>query len=271
MQTEIDGEVQEPILAGLAVSNRNTLEVQGFVVFSCAAQLPAHESKFAEIEGAFLDLPPDPYGKAKHRYRRYSRATLIPWSRKIEWLPSRRAEDGSETSEYYQGNYNPSFAGKARSFAALGENIRRNRLLDTLIWHDFDRTFWSPEEQDLPKHVGVHFVKLMVDSSVETASASPEHLHQDGEAFTFAHLVGRENVIGGINTIAGPRCVGLLPEDITDRQVRACLELNKPLDSYGVCDQKVSHYLSAVRRGLGMGSGHRSVILIDFTTLVPRI
>ncbi|PTH97993.1 hypothetical protein BU099_09590 [Staphylococcus xylosus] len=120
----------------------------------------------------------------------------------------------------------------------------------------------------LPIHVGVHFVKLYVENDNDKAFSSPDCLHQDGEPFTFAHLVERSNVIGGTNAIAIPNAAGSKPEDIDENDLIEVFEIEKPLESYGVYDPSVSHYVSPVEKGSENNIGVRSVILIDYQQTV---
>src|SRR5699024_4715361 len=82
------------------------------------------------------------------------------------------------------------------------------KLLREIIMADYHETFWKEEEKIMPIHVGVHFVKLLVTQDGEKAVSSPDCLHQDGEPFTFAHLIKRENVKGGTNAIGIPAVRG---------------------------------------------------------------
>jgi hypothetical protein len=252
---------------------QSMLREVGYVRFRLGGELPAAdlEQHLSELRREFNKLPADPYGGEGNRFRRYSRAVLMPWSGHLEWIPNAFDEDGKPAAEYFQGAYNPDYRQTPRRFPAISERSRANPLLRRAIEVDFEQTFWDDVDSRLPLHVGVHFVKLQVDAPGDEAVASPNHLHQDGEPFTFAHLVERRNSVGGVNTIAKPRCSGLLPEDVGEHLILDRFELVESLDSYGVCDAKVSHYVSAVRRANGHGPAARSVVLIDFTPMVPRI
>jgi hypothetical protein len=48
-------------------------------------------------------------------------------------------------------------------------------------------------------------------------------------------------------------------------------ELLEPLDSYGVQDRSVSHYVSELHRGAEARPGVRAAMLIDFTPLAPTV
>jgi hypothetical protein len=117
----------------------------------------------------------------------------------------------------------------------------------------------------------VHFVMMMVEHDGQLAASSPAHLHQDGEPFTFVHLIVRDNAIGAVNSIAPPKCAGLQPDEVSSALIVTQFELTEILESYGVNDGKVSHHVSALARGPDPGPGRRGVILVDFTPMIPRI
>ena len=51
----------------------------------------------------YFEYPPvDDYAPELNRYRRYSRALVLPASKNIEWLPN-VVRDGSEYAAYFQG------------------------------------------------------------------------------------------------------------------------------------------------------------------------
>lgn len=246
-----------------------SLRDNGFVAFSmegCATDT-RDGSPFAQLLSAFEGLPPDPYANGTGRFRRYDHAVILPWSHKIDWVPPVAGPDGEPQAEYYQGSYNPEHPGKRRAFPALSEDLRANPVLQALIWNDFDLSFWSDHERALPVHVGVHMVKLLASKPESMAISSPNALHQDGEPFTFAHLVTRRNVLGGENVIAAPRCAGFLPDELAPGTIIARFDLRRPLDSYGVHDPKVSHYVAGIRQQDPAHPAERSVVLIDFAVM----
>ncbi|WP_017547515.1 2OG-Fe dioxygenase family protein [Salinicoccus carnicancri] len=226
------------------------------------------EEDYSEILNYFENLPEDDYAPGLNRYRRYSRALVLPSSGGIEWLPTVK-RNGTEYAAYFQGKFNPEHSGSYREFHSIDENIRNNRLLREIIMANYHETFWKEEEKIMPIHVGVHFVKLLVSQDAEKAVSSPDCLHQDGEPFTFAHLVKRENVKGGTNAIGIPAARGSRPEDVSREDIHEIFELENPLESYGVYDSKVSHYVSPVEKGDGPeDTGVRSIILIDYQQTV---
>ncbi|ANN15924.1 hypothetical protein SD37_09895 [Amycolatopsis orientalis] len=227
-----------------------------------------------DLTAQFEQLPVDPYSKNEGRYRRYGRGVLLPWNNRFYWMPDAVADmpDGSSVSfnDYQQGRHNPEFAGVVRHMPGLTEAIKRNSLLTELIRFDFARTTWEEAELCRPFQVGVHLLKLSVDDPGGRAVASPDMLHQDGEPYTFAHLIYRRDAEGGENVIATPASAGSSPDDVATENVLDRFVLRRPLDSYGVKDDLVSHYVAPITVAAGAESAERAVLLIDFTPMTQR-
>ncbi|SIS45485.1 2OG-Fe dioxygenase family protein [Salimicrobium flavidum] len=225
------------------------------------------EEDLEEVKQEFEGLPVDAYAKELNRYRKYARAVIIPGTDEVQWLPSIQTEEG-EMYKYFQGSFNPEYTNSARDFPAISAGLRSNRLLNDIVMFDYKQTFWREEDMLLPVHAGIHFVKLEVENEDDIAVSSPNHLHQDGEPFTFAHLIHRQNVEGGLNAIGTPEVAGNVPEEVEDSQLLKKMTLTEPLESYGVFDPMVSHYVAPVTKGEEDMKGQRSMILIDFQPTV---
>jgi hypothetical protein len=234
----------------------------------CRFRASAGSDGLELLQRALTDLPQDPYGRSRNRYRRYSQAVLCPWGERLDWIPDLRDETGPYT-EYFQGEYNPEFRGIHRRFTSLTGELKGDSIMSRLIWQDFGLTTWSEGQLVRPFIVGVHLVKLIVHEAGARAVSSPDHLHQDGEPYTFVHLVARDNAVGAANVIAPPHCSGCRPEEIATDFILQEFELVTPLDSYGIRDRAVSHYVSALQRGPEDRPGIRAAVLIDFTPLIP--
>lgn len=222
------------------------------------------------LRQALDGLPPDPYGRSRNRYRRYSQAVLLPWCDQLEWIPDLCDASGPYT-EYFQGDYNPEYPGSRRRFASLTPEVKSDATVRHLIWLDFRLTSWNEGQLVRPFNVGVHLVKLQATESGEPAFSSPDILHQDGEPYTFVHLVARDNAVGATNVIAAPHCSGCRPEEVAEDFILDEFELLEPLDPYGVQDRTVSHYVSRLERAEEPRSGVRAAMLIDFTPLAPTV
>src|SRR5215469_2779609 len=232
----------------LSASTAQSLLTDGYCRFKVddIAPSPDTESGLGRLQAAVDNLPIDPYAPAANRYRRYSNGILLPWARRVEWMPNRQGPKG-EFSEYYQSDYNPEYVSQTRHFMPFEAQLIR------------------------PFVVGVHLVKLLVPKAGDRAVSSPDVLHQDGEPFTFVHLVKRENAVGARTAVAIPDVAGKKPEEVDPATIHTQFELLRPLDSYGVLDSKVAHYVSGLERGPEDRPGVRAALLTDFTPLVPLI
>ena len=74
----------------------------------------------------------------------------------------------------------------------------------------------------------------------------------------------KTNITEGTRAIAIPEAAGNKPEDIDNKDLIEVFEITQPLESYGVYDPDVSHYVSPVEKGNDNHIGVRSVILIDY-------
>jgi hypothetical protein len=223
------------------------------------------------LQNNFDSLTRDPYSDVlMNRYRAYSNLVIIPWERKPLWIPPKNV-NGQYVSSYWQGKFNPEHAESSRSFTPISSDARNTSLLRNLILHDFDLTFWD-NKVDLPIYVGVHLVKLQVLDKAQIAYSSPDLMHRDGEAFTFAHLFNRYNIKGGKNYISPPEYANNKLEDVPTQKILTEFEMYEPLESYGVCDEMVSHYVSPIEMDNGdLTHGCREIILIDFSSVQQQL
>lgn len=244
----------------------------GFERYDLAASLGIRstDQRFAALVAEFENLPADRYGSATGRHRRYAQGVLLPWTGDFHWMPDSADSAGPAASRYFQGENNPDFPGVVRAIPSITAPARHNPLLLDIVRFDFAQTYWDPLDARWPLHVGVHFIRLSIDGDGQAVS-SPDELHQDGEPFTFAHLMYRRNAQGGGNVIAEPKCRGMQPADVPVDLILAEFELTAPLDSYGIADDKVSHYVAPIRKGPDSVPGERAMILVDFTVLTQRI
>lgn len=252
------------------------LQRLGFARYELASMLDISmtDERLRRLTVEFGQLPGDPHSRNEGRFRRFGRGVLLPWNDEFHWMPETLVNmpDGTTCSvnHYQQGMHNPEFIGMVRHMPGLTESVRRNSLLTELIKFDFSQTTWSEVELCWPIHVGVHLIRLSVGSPGGRAVATPDMLHQDGEPYTFAHLIYRRDAEGGENVIATPACAGSSPNDVAPESVLDRFTLRHPLDSYGVKDDLVSHYVAPVTVAAGAETGERAVLLIDFTPMTQR-
>ena len=224
---------------------------------------------FLELQKAIAELPRDPYATGG-RHRAMAKGIFVYGEDRPHWI-AERDHDGKPVATYVQDTtLNPEADGAIRVFEALPQKVQNNPLLLDLIRLDRALTFWPPEDATRHLLVHVHLISLRVETAGEVAEITPPHLHRDGEPFTFVHLLTRRNLAGGVNAIAPPSYAGRRPVEIPD-QIISQFELTERLDSYGVVDQMVSHYVEGVRQRVPGETAERGVLLVDFTPLVPRL
>jgi hypothetical protein len=248
----------------------------GYAVYRSQAGLQGPESDLQAIEHEFQGLERDPYAPpGANRFRRYGNGVILPWSgdRRLHWLPA--VEDGSANGRagYGQGFHNPDYA-ETRFFHALSPGMKQNGLLARLILDDLTHTFWPSIGQPLPIYFGVHFIKLTSTGSEDPGMSSPDCFHQDGEPFTFAHLIRRSaNVEGGVNSIGRTNLRDLPYCKAPREHILEEFTLADPFDSFAVHDPRVSHYVSPIKRRNSSSDEicERCMILVDFSPTIQRI
>ncbi|HMB48302.1 MAG TPA: 2OG-Fe dioxygenase family protein [Afifellaceae bacterium] len=220
---------------------------------------------------SFDDLPADADDPSGLRYRRYGRFVYLPWADSLSEIPAVSSPEGRPVVEYFQPiSLNSTDGGKRRPFTPLHPAIQRNMVLNELIRFDY----WSlpvPESwSGLPVLVGVHQIRLSPECN-RPSVATPDHLHRDGEPFTYVHLMHRENVTGGLSYVANPECAGTHPDHVGDGNILSTFTLENPLDSFVVDDCRVSHHVGEVSKvANAAGKAERSVLLVDFTPMMPQ-
>ena len=231
---------------------------------------PAARPDLDALIESFTDLPVDADDSSGLRSRRYGRFIYIPWTDSLVDIPSVSGPDSRPVVEYFQPiSLNSTDGGKCRPFAALEPAIRSNPVLNELIRFDY-RSLPVPENWSrLPILVGVHQITLS-PGAARPSVATPNHLHRDGEPFTYVHLMRRKNVKGGSNYVAPPDCAGRHPDDIDDEKILSKFTLETVLDSFVVDDSMVSHHVDEVYSIIRNQASERSVLLVDFTPMMPQ-
>lgn len=233
----------------------------------------AATSDLRRLRAAFADLPPDPYAPGSNRFRRYSQLVYLPWEDELSWIPDAPDQTFGAVAEYWQDGYNAEYPGLRRRFPAIPAAVRGIALLTQIIRANVAHVLWHGDLASSPVYVGVHLIKLSVNSPDQLAVSSPDCLHQDGgqSMFTFAHLVINDNVAGGENVIATPEAVGRLPDQVSSQDIWARFRLTEPLEGYAVHDHRVSHYVSPVRVGRDPVPGSRGVLIMGIAPMTPKI
>ncbi len=225
------------------------------------------------LQQFYRALPADRYEPESLRYRRHSRGVYLPWEDKLSWLPNLHDDHYGDVIDYDMKGYNAEFLQVARQFPAIPQDILNNSLVQTVIQHDLQQTLWLQNFSKMPLNVGVGCVMLKVEKPEDEAISTPNTLHQDGGevSFTFIHLICRDNVNGGINYIAPPRCVGLLPEELSTKLLLSEFTLQQPLDSFVVHNARVSHHVSSVRQANTSHTGERGILIVAVSPLVKQL
>ncbi|NWC87465.1 2OG-Fe dioxygenase family protein [Pseudomonas reactans] len=229
----------------------------------------------AGLRQEFGRLEQDEYAPVGvRRFRRYGNGVILPWEDKTShWLPAVEDKAGGWRAGYDQGSNNPDHL-SVRYFHALSESVKSNAILRALIEEDFSLTFWSCDGQQLPVYFGVHFVKLTSSGPSDPGISSPNFFHQDGEPFTFAHLIYRsKHMMGGENFIATTGIRNTRLEDAPIDQILARFTLSSTFESFVVHDPKVSHYVSPIIKcdEAREEITERCIILIDFSSTAQRL
>ncbi|MEQ5842265.1 hypothetical protein BWP39_24455 [Paraburkholderia acidicola] len=245
---------------------RTHLEANGFAHYQ--PTIKYNDSDRDILHAEFRSLEPDEFAPpGVRRFRRYGNGIIIPWAEKEEvfWIPP--VTNGNVCrAGYDQGGNNPDHQ-NIRYFNALSDLCKASRILQQLVLDDFSHTFWQHSGQEFPIYFGVHFVKIEAHGRDDLGISSPNCFHQDGEPFTFAHLVHRSSSTdGGVNYIGRPSVRNLPLEEVQHSDLVAQFVLRDFLESFAVFDPAVCHYVDPVRKTIGDDAvAERCIILIDFS------
>jgi hypothetical protein len=219
---------------------------------------PAH----ACLSSSFEDAPSD----GGSRRRVYSRYVVAPYAT-ADTLDLRPYSSSFMSSDYQQpSDINPEQYGALRSYAPLPTAVWSNALLREMIFFDLDllplSDFWLNAQRN-PVSVGIHLIRMIAFPG-KPSVPSPSVPHQDGEPFTFIHLIKRRNVVGGDSEVYRN-----VPVDgvNTRGDLLRVLTLQNSLDTLAVWDRDVFHHVTPVEVAAGCSEGARDVLIIDFTPL----
>lgn len=209
--------------------------------------IPANlESEGARFFGEWQDLELDRYLRGGARFRR----------RRFAWFFFDAADERISrhpVETYFQPSGLNSYGGGIdRSFAPISQASGESPFLHHLIRFDF-RQLPIPEERQAQRWtVDVHQIRVEVNSD-EEGLPTPEGMHRDGDDYVCAHLIARENVLGGESSVSDD-----------DGKVLARTTLSKPLDTLVVWDPFVLHGVTPIMpRERGMPA-LRDMLLIGF-------
>lgn len=261
---------RKPLPPELA-AGRHRLEMDGFAFVPGAAVRKALEP--LDLSGmlkAVQAAPVDPYDPTASRHRLYSQVFhhhdgtlgLVP--------PFQDGPNLHQYTTYFQAShFNRQFGDQTRRFPPFPNALLESVAIRKLVNACFSLIpSWRMERSRRNSLlVGLHAQALKSDGR-RAGMASPPHLHQDGEPFTFIVMLERKNVTGGISYIATVDAAGQSPDDIDEARILARGPLMLPLDILAVDDERVTHHVSGVLGANGQ-PGCRSVLLIDFSEIEP--
>jgi hypothetical protein len=159
-----------------------------------------------------------------------------------------------EHAPVFQTKYVNSFAGGVqRNFAPLTEETFANPCLLALISHDF-KCFDVSDVSKLAEawEVWIHQIRIQTNGR-DWVTPAPEGVHHDGHDFIAMHLVDRENVRGGENSIY----------DNARQPLTSCM-LQSPLDTIYCDDHRVMHAVEPISAADAVGDATRDILIIDF-------
>ena len=193
------------------------------------------------------DLPPDNYLKndASFRLRRFANFYFQPSKQKI--LPL-------EQTAYFQSSELNSYAGNIqRHLAHLKDSTLNNQFLHELIKMNFNQFPMSKKMTNNTWKIDVHQIRIVATSD-EAGEPTPEGIHHDENEFGAMHLIGRHNVLDGVNTIY----------DNAQNPLES-LTLKYPMDSLLIWDPHVMHSVSTVRPDNADEKAFRDMLLIGYS------
>ncbi|SFK27262.1 2OG-Fe dioxygenase family protein [Bradyrhizobium sp. Gha] len=157
-----------------------------------------------------------------------------------------------------------------RRFEPLPENLLRHHGLQEVVDLCFQVTPSSlfPDEARDWLRAGLHLISLQAKGA-RPGIISPNRAHVDGELSTTVVMLERVNVIGGVSLVVERAFADMHPNEIPFDARRARITLEETLDILTVDDRRVAHYVFPIF-ACNNTKGHRTVLLVDFTPLVPE-
>lgn len=191
-------------------------------------------------------LEPDNYlnDAAHFRLRRFGLFYLVPSTGDLLPMPP--------TPYFQSAGVNTYAGGIERTFAPLRRGTLTNRFLHELIKCNFRQFPVDAQMAHDPWEIDVHQFRIIATQH-EQGEPTPEGIHHDGDDFNAIHLIRRQNVIGGVNTVYD-----------NDRSPLATTTLTQPMDSVLVWDPHVMHGVTAIRPHNPAEPAIRDVLVIGY-------
>lgn len=177
------------------------------------------------------------------RRRRFGRFTLDRADSRLERLPHR---------PFFQSKQiNQLSGGIQRVFEPMRDDVATSPVLGRIVRFVID---CLPIDPKAPMDVNAHQIRVIAGD--QSASPTPEGLHQDGHDFVAQVLIRRHNITGAESTV--------LNETRDETLVRQTLETS--FDLVVVDDHRTWHGVSAFERA-GPGPAFRDMLIIDFNRI----
>jgi hypothetical protein len=229
----------------------------------------------AMARGAGNSAPIDrnPGGREAGRRRYYSVGVYLRRAAAGKrFVPSPPCVDGMgrEFTTYLQPpGMNRDYAAE-RQFAPFPDRLLEHPGVQDVIDLCFQATPSSlfPDQGRGWLKVGLHLICLEAEGA-RPGISSPNRAHVDGELSTTIIMLNRDNVKGGESLVVERQFADTHPNEIPFEHRRAELTLEGPLDMLTVDDRRLAHYVFPVY-ARNNTRGHRTVLLVDFTPLVPE-
>ena len=208
----------------------------------------------------------DSPGDGPNRRRFYSRYVLGPYTT-VDTLDLRPHSNSFMSSDYQQpGDINPEQKGVLRSYAPLPASVWSNLLLKELIFFDLNllplEDFWLNSRRN-PLLVGIHLIRMVARPEMPGVP-TPSLPHQDGEPFTFVHLINRCDISGGESQVFRNTPIDGIS---APGQLLVQTTLDEALDSLIIWDRKIFHHVTPINVTTDSAEGTRDVLIIDFSPL----
>lgn len=219
---------------------RKELDEQGFSFVLGDSFTFSHEVN--EFRVSWNNLPKDQYLESCDRERRFSRLTFVPKTGAIELLP--------HMPFVQSGGVNELFDNVSREFEPMEDDVIQSDFLHDLLRADFAQLpIDTPAEA---YEILVHQFRIVVYKSL-TGNPVPEGKHHDGFQYVILHLMNRENVKGGENTIYSTEGETVLQK----------ATMTSFMDSVYLDDERVMHDASPIKRLDPQKSGFRDILIFD--------
>ena len=180
----------------------------------------------------------------RFRQRRFALFYLLPSTGELLPLPPAAYFQSSDINIYA--------GGIARRFAPLLEASLANQFLHELIKFNFRQFPVDSSLTHQPWEIDVHQFRI-VASQDEQGEPTPEGIHHDGDDFNCIHLIARQNVTGGVNSVY----------DNDGNRLVSCT-LRHPMDSIVVWDPYVMHGVTPIHPENPSQPAIRDVLVIGY-------